>query len=61
MANAKKCDRCGAFYVAAKIDRRIAIDVLKDHTWYIIDICDNCYKELQKFIGFDKADEEVDE
>ena len=59
--NAKKCDRCGCFYVANTIKKKVAVDIYKDHGWYVIDLCDSCYEELKEFVGFDSTDKEVND
>ena len=60
MASAKKCDRCGGFYVTNAITKKYVVDTYKDHTWYVLDLCDSCYKELKKFVGVDDEEEETD-
>lgn len=51
MSNAKKCDLCGAFY-----ERPFCSDKVKIHlefSYYsdrYVDLCDDCYKELCKFV-----------
>lgn len=59
MANAKKCDRCGAFYVPVANRQKIAVSVLDEaRSWERLDLCDNCYEGLKEFLVFNNADKE---
>lgn len=59
MANAKKCDRCGAFYALVENRQKIAVSVLDEaRSWERLDLCDNCYEELKEFLVFNNADKE---
>lgn len=53
---AKKCDRCGAFYVpnykTNGVQATIGGFVPRDVKFY--DLCDECGKELQKFFGMEE-------
>lgn len=64
MAEAMKCDRCGEYYdenTLYKIHRYgermkgIRFDGVNS-TDDRIDLCDDCIKELIKFLGFKEAD-----
>lgn len=49
--DAKKCDRCGVFYVPQNGKRVYAInecDLLSNHT---LDLCPECYDDLLTFIA----------
>lgn len=46
MSNAKKCDRCGAFYV---IFTREYI-VMKKNLGDVIDLCPDCHQKLKNWI-----------
>lgn len=53
MANAYKCDRCGALYEKYMTPRR-EYNVVKDNHPYgdtYLDFCDECYARLMKFLG----------
>jgi hypothetical protein len=58
MANAKRCDRCGKFYVVGEKSFRIrnskvgALKVLDINGYYIIemDLCDECVEKLDRFL-----------
>lgn len=54
MANALKCDRCGAFYVPPAYRRKIEVTVVKNFRLYTLDLCDKCTEELREFIYRDK-------
>lgn len=59
MADAKKCDRCGEFYVAKNFRQKLTVRVNSgSNTWYELDLCDKCHKELQAFLNFNNADKE---
>ena len=50
MADAKKCDRCGAYYMAGKGrygKKRIRVPGNTD-SYY--DLCENCQDDLDKFM-----------
>lgn len=50
--NAKKCDRCGAFYEQKATDGMYKYKVIKDGYPYsaVIDLCPNCTDELEKWV-----------
>ena len=58
MSNAKRCDRCGKFYVVGEKSFRIrnskvgALKVLDVNGYYIIemDLCDECVEKLDRFL-----------
>lgn len=61
MANAYKCDRCGAFYEGSTSRRKW--NIAKDNHPYgllHLDICDDCYSEFVKFMNDGKKDDELD-
>ncbi len=61
MANAKRCDKCGGFYIVNAIHQKLAVSVRKKgHSWERMDLCDTCYEELRDFFGFHDMDEEVE-
>ena len=51
MANAKKCDICGAFYatpICTDVVRvRLELEHMKDR---YVDFCDDCYDKLCEFV-----------
>ena len=46
MSNAKKCDRCGAFYVICTRDYIVMERNLAD----VIDLCPDCHQKLKSWI-----------
>lgn len=59
MANAKKCDRCGAFYIdenrEVKIrnesfDKVVATRLDKNYVVAKYDLCDNCCRDFLDFM-----------
>ena len=53
MAEAKQCDRCGAFYVKNKTPVKLmVIDWPKSNSVCLekFDLCDNCHAELEHFM-----------
>lgn len=58
MANAKKCDRCGGFYVPTLKPQQLLVKECRQHSWWELDFCDKCYKELQDFLKLNNADKE---
>ena len=58
MANAYKCDRCGALYESSTSRKKW--NIAKDcHPYGLLhlDICDDCYSEFVKFMDDGKKDE----
>ena len=52
MAEAKKCDVCGALYERPLCNREV--EVVKDCHYYgsvKYDLCDDCYEELLNWLG----------
>ena len=65
MANAKKCDRCGDFYLDKKVSRAgyysrgITFVGISGHTiGSIVDLCDDCQKKLARFLDGRELKEE---
>ena len=58
MANALKCDRCGAFFDYIKWLRKYQIHDMgeKNFNNKTIDLCPDCYAELLLFLGLDNPD-----
>ena len=53
MADAKMCDRCGAFYVKNKTPVKLMlVDWQKSSSAYLdkFDLCDNCHADLEHFM-----------
>ena len=48
--NAKKCDRCGSFYVPKNEGRVFAINK-RSYPNYTLDLCPKCYDDLLTFIA----------
>lgn len=62
MANAKRCDKCGGFYIVNTIHQKLAVSVREEgQSWERMDLCDTCYEELRGFFGFTNIDEEADD
>ena len=60
MANAKRCDKCGGFYIVNTIYQKISVCIRKEgQSWERMDLCDACYKELLDFFGYNWMIEEV--
>lgn len=62
MANAKKCDRCGAFYLGNELFPRTVYDtktvvsgisyITENHRFIdSIDLCDDCIRKLHWFLN----------
>ena len=49
MAIAKRCDRCSEFYIVNTIPQKICVKKDEDNSWYRMDLCDTCYKDLLGF------------
>ena len=49
--NAKKCDRCGAFYVSTNEGRVFAINKRSFPSNYTLDLCPKCYNDLLTFMA----------
>lgn len=61
MANAKRCDKCGGFYIVNAIHQKLAVSVcMEGRSWERMDLCDTCYKELRDFFGFNCMIEEAE-
>lgn len=54
MANAKKCDRCGALYDHAEAWRYSVVKDCHPYPEHKLDLCHNCMYELEKWIEGDK-------
>lgn len=65
MANAKKCDRCGAYYDCNSEYSRmianekvyysgVALVTTGGHRVDIRDFCDSCMADFKKFLGVEK-------
>lgn len=52
MANAKRCDKCGNFYIVNSIYQNLCVQKRRGLSWNELDLCDNCFKELREFLGF---------
>lgn len=48
--NAKKCDRCGAFYIPNNEGRVFSINKRSFPSNYTLDLCPKCYNDLLTFI-----------
>lgn len=60
MANAKKCDRCGAFYVVTG-KKTIYVAKKEWSEWNELDLCSECQNKLKEFLDFNDLNKEVDE
>ena len=49
--NAKKCDRCGAFYVPTNEGRVFAIYKSAFSSKFTLDLCPKCYNDLLTFMA----------
>lgn len=65
MANAKRCDRCGKFYEYIE-DEKKTLFIFKYNSSDIrgwpderLDLCNDCYKNLEKFINIKDHEEKV--
>ena len=63
MADAKKCDRCGAYYDTNigqkyKLSRKASSSLLRDH---VFDLCPSCNSLIDEFMSFDGPVEEKKE
>ena len=63
MADAKKCDRCGKYYDENYHDRYVFGNTIthiklstdfSDHNYKKLDLCDDCFDELYKFLGIEE-------
>lgn len=67
MANAKRCDRCGGFYMKNAVTRSgytsTGITFLASSSHMIglpVDLCDNCQKKLARFLdGYELREEDT--
>lgn len=66
MANAKKCDRCGEFYLDneaehnSRVTKGVAfIGVHNDFRWGYKDLCDDCQDKLDQFLDGRELKEEA--
>lgn len=57
MAEAKKCDACGAFYEKDILNMRIEIVITSSgfHEHYI-DLCPKCFEQVRRMCGLDKQE-----
>lgn len=52
MADAKKCDMCGAFYDSPICNDPVIVKVVYNNTgWHCLDLCDVCYDKLCLFVA----------
>lgn len=51
MANAKICDRCGMYYVRTRDLKKYHLIQLDDMRRLDVDLCPDCQKALEKFMG----------
>lgn len=49
--NAKKCDRCGAFYVPTNEGRVYTINERSFTSNFTLDLCPKCYEDLLMFMA----------
>ena len=63
MAKANKCDRCGHYYdknerkCIPKNDYAMYIKIhSKDNNYTGLDLCDDCFDALRKFLNLEKGD-----
>lgn len=49
--NAKKCDRCGEFYVPTNEGRVFELYKSSLLTNAVLDLCPKCYEDLRKFMA----------
>lgn len=49
--NAKKCDRCGAFYIPTNEGRVFAINKRSFPSNLTLDLCPKCYDDLMDFMA----------
>ena len=49
--NAKKCDRCGTFYVPTNEGRVFAINKRDFPSNFTLDLCPKCYNDLITFMA----------
>lgn len=62
MANAKKCDRCGAFYIPTRTAKKKIYVAKREWTdWKELDLCSNCQDKVQEFLDLDSANKEEDD
>lgn len=50
MANAKKCDRCGTFYIRGAGVYRFEVKESNGIKFWNWDLCDKCHDELEEFL-----------
>ena len=60
MANAKRCDRCGAFYMPKEVntDRKTTFEIRKfdlEEAPELLDLCDKCLDSVQEFMQADEG------
>ena len=60
MANAKKCDICGNFYMPYK-SRYMIIDSNGGMTGTCVDLCSHCHSKLYDFINPQETESEPQE
>lgn len=53
MANAHQCDRCKKFYTLNDVKQHFYIRRGNNSFADYLDLCDDCYSELEQFIGVD--------
>lgn len=69
MADAKRCDRCGTYYVEKEKKYKVGRDILasikfvsSQNTWIkYFDLCDECAKKLVQFMKQEKEEEKESE
>lgn len=53
MANAKKCDRCGAFYTKSKPIKigETQLSISNSHSTTLFDLCPECVDKLNRYLN----------